>query len=149
MMGLMFIGGAPLSAAGGIKVTTFAVILVFLFSSLRNVERPSLFHRTISEKTIRNALTIFLLSFIYVLATTFILSLLNADTLFVKVLFEVISAFGTVGLSMDFTTEYGTITKIIIIIVMLSGKIGLLTLAPIFVNPKNRRYYYAKGQIHL
>ena len=149
MMGLMFIGGAPLSAAGGIKVTTFAVILVFLFSSLRNIERPSLFHRTISEKTIRNALTIFLLSFIYVLATTFILSLLNADTLFVKVLFEVISAFGTVGLSMDFTTEYGTITKVIIIIVMLSGKIGLLTLVPIFVNPKNRRYYYAKGQIHL
>ena len=149
MMALMFIGGAPLSAAGGIKVTTLAIIVVFLVSSLRNTPYPTLFHKSVSDKLIRLALSTALLSGIYVIVMTFILSILNPHAPFLSLMFEVVSAFGTVGLSMDFTTEYQGATKAIIITIMLAGKLGLLTIAHAFISTKTTNYHYAKGHIHL
>lgn len=78
-----------------------------------------------------------------------IASMLNPHTPYITVLFEVISAFGTVGLSMNFTTDYHTATKIIIIVTMLIGKIGILTFVQLFITEKKTLFYYAKGNVHL
>ena len=65
-------------------------------------------------------------------------------------MFEVISAFGTVGLTMDLTSEYNGLTELIIVIVMLFGKVGLLTMARAFIPPRSpRKYHYSKGHIHI
>lgn len=149
MMVLMFIGGAPFSAAGGIKVTTFIVMIMFVYSTLRNEDHTTIFSRTIKPKTIAKAIAVTTVSFIFVLTVTFIVSLLNETTPFMKVIFEVVSAFGTVGLSMNFTSEYGTLTKIIIIIVMICGKLGVVTVLALFIPSKKRFYQYAKGNIYL
>ena len=74
---------------------------------------------------------------------------LNPHTSYTTVLFEVISAFGTVGLSMNFTTDYGTVTKIIIIVTMLIGKIGILTFVQLFISEKKQLFHYAKDNVQL
>lgn len=149
MMVLMFIGGAPFSAAGGIKVTTFMVLIMSVYSTLKNENSTVIFHRRIQPKAISKAIAITTVSGIFVLLITFIVSLLNETTPFIKVIFEVVSAFGTVGLSMDFTTEYHTVTKAIIIFVMICGKIGVATVLALFIPNKKRLYQYAKGNIYL
>lgn len=149
MMLLMFIGGAPISAAGGIKVTSLVLTLLFIISTLRNETHPSIFKRSISNRTLNMAVTITLCATIFVLSISLIVSLLNPHTPYMTVLFEVISAFGTVGLSMNFTMDYHTATKIIIIATMLIGKIGILTFVQLFVTEKKSLFYYAKGNVHL
>ncbi|WP_436951718.1 TrkH family potassium uptake protein [Staphylococcus shinii] len=149
MMLLMFIGGAPISAAGGIKVTSLVLTLLFIISTLRNEMHPSIFKRSISNRTLNMAVTITLCATIFVLSVSLIVSLLNPHTPYMTVLFEVISAFGTVGLSMNFTMDYHTATKIIIIATMLIGKIGILTFVQLFVTEKKSLFYYAKDNVHL
>ena len=135
MMLFMFIGGAPISSAGGIKVTSLVLTLLFIKSTLRNESH--------------SAITITLLATIFVLSISFIVSVLNPHTSYTTVLFEVISAFGTVGLSMNFTTDYGTVTKIIIIVTMLIGKIGILTFVQLFISEKKQLFHYAKDNVQL
>ncbi|MFW2687604.1 potassium transporter TrkG, partial [Staphylococcus aureus] len=127
LMLLMFIGGAPLSAAGGIKITTFAVAFIFVLNYIRKENNVSVFNKEISDKHIKLSIVTINISFLFISIITFILSIINPNISLIKLLFEVVSAFGTVGLSMNLTTEYHGITKIIIIFVMLCGKVGLLT----------------------
>lgn len=149
MMLLMFIGGAPISAAGGIKVTSLVLTLLFITNTLKNETHPSIFKRSISNRTLNIAVTITLCATIFVLSVSLIVSMLNPHTPYTTVLFEVISAFGTVGLSMNFTLDYHTATKIIIIATMLIGKIGILTFVQLFITEKKSLFYYAKGNVHL
>lgn len=149
MMVLMFIGGAPFSAAGGIKVTTFIVLIMFVYSALRNENHTVVFHRTIKPRVIGRAVAVTTVSGIFVLLVTFVVSILNENTPFIKVIFEVVSAFDTVGLTMDFTNEYHAATKAIIILVMICGKIGVITVLALFIPDKKRLYQYAKGNIYL
>ena len=136
LMLLMFIGGAPLSAAGGIKITTFAVAFIFVLNYIRKENNVSVFNKEISDKHIKLSIVTINISFLFISIITFILSIINPNISLIKLLFEVVSAFGTVGLSMNLTTEYHGITKIIIIFVMLCGKVGLLTLLRTFIPPK-------------
>ena len=76
------------------------------------------------------------ISIIFIFAITFLLTIINPSIPLVKILFEVISAFGTVGLTMDLTSEYNGLTELIIVIVMLFGKVGLLTMARAFIPTK-------------
>ncbi|HDF1084525.1 TPA: TrkH family potassium uptake protein [Staphylococcus aureus] len=150
LMLLMFIGGAPLSAAGGIKITTFAVAFIFVLNYIRKENNVSVFNKEISDKYIKLSIVTINISFLFISIITFILSIINPNISLIKLLFEVVSAFGTVGLSMNLTTEYHGITKIIIIFVMLCGKVGLLTLLRTFIPPKSpKNYRYTKGQIYL
>ena len=149
MMLFMFIGGAPISSAGGIKVTSLVLTLLFIKSTLRNESHPAIFKKSIPERTLKIAVTITLLATIFVLSISFIVSVLNPHTSYTTVLFEVISAFGTVGLSMNFTTDYGTVTKIIIIVTMLIGKIGILTFVQLFIGEKKQLFHYAKDNVQL
>ncbi|BAW91763.1 TrkH family potassium uptake protein [Staphylococcus capitis] len=150
LMALMFIGGAPLSAAGGIKVTTLAIVFIFVLNAIRKENTVSLFNREISDKYIKLSIVTINISIIFIFVITFLLTIINPSIPLVKILFEVISAFGTVGLTMDLTSEYHGLTELIIVIVMLFGKVGLLTMARAFIPPRSpRKYHYPKGHIHI
>lgn len=149
-MALMFIGGAPLSAAGGIKVTTFALVFMFVLNNIRKENTTSLFKRKIPNKYINLSITTIFISIVFIVSTTFLLTVINPHMSLIKILFEVVSAFGTVGLTMDLTSEYYGITKLIIIIVMLFGKIGLLTILRSLIPPmKPKNFHYTKGHVHI
>lgn len=147
---LMFIGGAPLSAAGGVKVTTFAIIVIFVLNTLRKEHSISLFNKEIFDKYIKMSIVIINISIAFIFFMTFIISMINPTISFIKILFEVVSAFGTVGLSMNLTPEYHGITKLLIVIVMLCGKVGLLTIARAIIPQKEpKNYHFPKAHIHL
>ena len=80
----------------------------------------------------------------FVIIVSFIVSYLNSAISYTKVLFEVISAFGTVGLSMNFTTFYDSPTKIVIVLTMLIGKIGILTFLQLFITEKIKNFIMLK-----
>lgn len=149
MIFLMFIGAAPVSSAGGIKVTTFILILVFLWQNIRNYEYPNIFKRTIQFHQISKALSIALLSFILVIIVSLTMNLFQPDIAYHKQLFEVTSAFGTVGLSTGITFDLNTCSKSLIIIVMIVGKIGIITLLALLTQRDTSNYRFADGKVHL
>ena len=125
---LMFIGASPSSTGGGIKTTTFGLLILYTWSSLTGKEGVHLFKRSISSHIIAKAVTVIFLSFTLVITMTILLSYIEGED-FIKILFEVVSAFGTVGLSTGITSSLSITGKIIIIITMFAGKIGPLGLA--------------------
>ena len=150
LMALMFIGGAPLSAAGGIKVTTFAIVFMFVLNAIRKENNVCLFNREISDKSIKLSIVTINISITFIFIVTLLLTIINPNISLIKILFEVVSAFGTVGLTMNLTSEYHGLTELIIVIVMLFGKVGLLTIARAFIPPKEpQKFRYPKGQIHI
>lgn len=128
MIVLMFIGASPSSTGGGVKTTTFGLLILFVWSSLKGKEEIQIFKRRISQSIILKAFTVITLSLGLVIIMTILLSYIEGED-FIKVLFEVVSAFGTVGLSTDITSSLSISGKIIIIITMFAGRIGPLGLA--------------------
>jgi trk system potassium uptake protein TrkH len=128
LLGLMFIGGASGSTAGGIKVTTWAVLLLAVLASARGEERVNAFEREIAWPIVHRALSVALLSVAVVFAVTILVSA-TTDADFVRVVFEGVSAFGTVGLSTGITPDLSTPSRLFIIVVMFIGRVGPLTLA--------------------
>lgn len=126
---LMFIGGAPGSTAGGIKVSTLAVLFAVVSSNIKGRDEIELCKRTIPKEVGQKALAIITLSFLTILSGTFLLLLLKEAGSFLEILFEVTSAFGTVGLSAGLTPKLSFLGKIIIIALMFVGRLGPLTLA--------------------
>ncbi|MDZ7838974.1 MAG: potassium transporter TrkG [Actinomycetota bacterium] len=125
---LMFIGASPGSTGGGIKTTTFAVVTAGSLSTLRGREQVTLFKRRIPNHLIRRALTITLSVIVLVIFSTIGILILEKCTL-VEAIFEVISAFGTVGLSTGITSSLSAGSKIILILCMFIGRIGISTLS--------------------
>ncbi len=144
---LMFIGAAPGSTGGGIKITTFAILVTAVYVKLRGREDIVLFRNRIAKGNVYKAITMTLLSLMLVVIATMLLSVTeNAD--FLSVLFEAVSAFGTSGITMGLTTELTSIGKVLVIILMFVGRIGPLTLA-YALKPKNSKelYRYPEGNI--
>ncbi len=129
MMFLMFIGASPGSTGGGIKTTTFSVILRSAISTIKGRKNVEIVKHTISSNTISKAYSIALFSISLIFISTFILSITEPDKSFLSLLFEEISAFGTVGLSAGITSSLSLAGKSIIILTMYIGRIGTLTLA--------------------
>ncbi len=127
VMGLMFVGGAPGSCAGGIKTTTAAVIGAALRGELRG-EEPRLFGRALTSETVRAAIAVAALSLPIALSCLLVLSL-SEDQAFEDLAFESISAFGTVGLSTGITAQLSPLGKLAVIATMFCGRIGPLTIA--------------------
>ncbi|MBU1036055.1 TrkH family potassium uptake protein, partial [bacterium] len=125
---LMFIGASPSSTGGGIKTTTFGLLILYVWSSLKGKEEIQILKRRISQDIIPKVLTVITLSLGLVITMTILLSYVEREN-FIKVLFEVVSAFGTVGLSTGITSSLSIAGKIIIIITMFTGRIGPLGLA--------------------
>ena len=153
---LMFIGGAPGSTAGGIKITTFGVMVTMALSRIRGGQDTQLFNRRVPEKTVSEALGIAALAMTVVVVFTFLLvavetgtsSFLNARGEFVRLFFETVSAFGTVGLSAGSTPELSTAGRLLITALMFIGRLGPLTMAVAVSTRAQRRHYrYVEEQI--
>ncbi len=129
MIFLMFIGASPGSTGGGIKTTTFSVIIRSAISTIKGRKNVEIVKHTISSDTISKAYSIALFSISLIFISTFALSVSEPDKNFLSLIFEEISAFGTVGLSTGLTSSLSFAGKSIIILTMYIGRIGTLTLA--------------------
>jgi len=123
---LMFIGAGPASTAGGIKVTTFAVLGFVLWSEVRGNTDMNVFRRRLPSNLIRQALTIALLAIGLVVGATLVLMSVE-DFPLTPALFEITSAFGTVGLSTGITGTIGASGHVLLVLVMLAGRVGPVT----------------------
>ncbi|MCD9023981.1 TrkH family potassium uptake protein [Cohnella silvisoli] len=144
---LMFIGASPGSTGGGIKTTTFTALVGAVIAMVRGKEDVVLFKYRLAQERVYKALTVTLFAFGLVILATMILST-TEDHHFLMILFEVTSAFGTVGLTMGLTTQLTLAGKIIIILMMFIGRLGPLTLT-YALGPKQGRLMYrnAEGKI--
>ena len=132
---LMFIGGSPGSTAGGIKTTTLVVLVLLAVATLKNRQEMNIFHRRLSEETIRKASTVFLINLLLACVSVLALSALNPFSLD-DVLFEVFSAIGTVGMTTGITRDLTIASRYIIIILMYCGRIGSMSFALSFMEKK-------------
>ncbi|WP_430482878.1 TrkH family potassium uptake protein [Rossellomorea marisflavi] len=144
---LMFIGAGSASTGGGIKLTTFLMILLAVGAFLREKKDIKIFRRSIDQTIILKSLAISTLSVLLVFSALFVLTISEKGADFQTLLFEVVSAFGTVGLSMNFSPELSTVGKWIIIFVMFAGKMGPLTLAYSLSRPGKEKIRYPKEDI--
>ena len=139
---LMFIGGGSASTAGGIKVTTFGLLAFVIWAEMRGEAHVHVGRRRIPEANQRQALAIALMSIGLVMAGTMVLLGMTEYPLD-RVLFEVTSAFGTVGLSTGITAELGRAAHLMLVALMFIGRIGPLTLASaLALRERDRRYEY-------
>jgi trk system potassium uptake protein TrkH len=138
MIMLMFIGASPGSTGGGIKTTSFALLLLMIWNRLKGQDQVNVFNRTIpAEILTRTIAIIFASAFSIILITSLLLLIGGVGNLppvesrhfFVEYLFETVSAFGTVGLSMGITPNLSSGQKLAIILMMFAGRVGPLTLA--------------------
>ena len=130
-MALMFIGGASGSPAGGIKVNTFSLLLASIVSTARGLPDTIAYGRRVASDLIARALSVALLSVAIVVGTGFLL-LVVSDASFVKLLFEAVSALGTVGLTTGITPDFHGPAQFILIAAMFAGRLGPLTLVLAF-----------------
>ena len=128
---LMFVGASPGSTGGGIKTTTLFALLQATRSAATG-RMPTAFRRTVAGEVVQKAFIVTLLSAFVVCGGTFILCLLEPDLTFLQLLFEATSAFGTVGLSTGITPQLQPASKLIVILIMYTGRIGPLTVASLW-----------------
>lgn len=135
MLILMFIGGSPGSTAGGIKTTTIAVLVISALTVSRNDDTAEAFKKRIDDNTVRRASAVFVL---YILAFLIAVTVLGViEPLGLKeIVFEVISALGTVGLSLGVTPSLGSLAKVIIAFLMFMGRVGGLSLMLVLSEKK-------------
>ncbi|MFC5528540.1 TrkH family potassium uptake protein [Cohnella yongneupensis] len=144
---LMFIGSSPGSTGGGIKTTTFAVLVGAVLAMIRGKDDVVLFRLRLAQERVYKAVTVTLFCIGIVMLGTMILCT-TEDAAFLKILFEATSAFGTVGLSMGLTGELTTPGKLTIIVLMFIGRLGPLTLTYALAPKLERaRYRHAEGKI--
>lgn len=149
-MFLMWIGASPLSTGGGIKTTTFTLACKSIFNTLKGKKNVEIFKRQIPNENIRRAYAIILLSILWTSLATLLVSITVPGSQITQVLFEVISAISTVGLSLDFTTQLTTAGKIIICLTMFAGRVGLITLLTSMVHRQStQNYLYAEDNVIL
>ena len=129
MMLMMFVGGSPGSTAGGIKTTTFAVLIIFVYSTMTNKSEANAFNRRFDSKTIKKACSVFLINFIFIIISSFIIFNDQPHLPMQDTFFEIFSALGTVGISTGITRVLSMTSKITIILLMYCGRVGSLTLA--------------------
>ncbi|TYR81296.1 Ktr system potassium transporter B [Priestia megaterium] len=148
MILLMFVGAGSASTGGGIKLTTFVVIIFAVLSFLRGREDSVLFQRRLNPIYVFKALAISMISVMFVFFATFVLNIFESERIpFIQIMFEVVSAFGTVGLSMGATPELSYFGRIIIIFIMFLGKLGPLTLMFSLAKPKREAIRYPNEDI--
>lgn len=144
---LMFIGASPSSVGGGIRTTTFAVIVLLIFSFSKGQKNIKVFRREIHEEDIIKSVVVCFLAILICFISLVILTQTEPFSL-MELLFEVCSAFGTTGLSMGITPELSMIGKIVIISLMFIGRIGILSFIFIFhKETQELSYHYPKERI--
>lgn len=125
---LMFIGASPGGTGGGVKTTTIAVIVASVISVVKGSDDTEIFDRRIENNIIKKALAIFTVALLLVLIASFTITVLQPNIRFIDVLFEVTSAFGTVGLGVGVSDHLHVVGKLILCFIMYVGRLGPLTL---------------------
>jgi potassium uptake TrkH family protein len=137
---LMFVGGASAGTAGGIKVTTFAVLFFVIYAEVRGEGAVNIFHRRLHGDVQRQALTVVLLSVAAVVAST-IVFMVSTDISLDRSLFEVTSAFATVGLTTGITADIPAAQQVLLVVLMFIGRLGPITVASaLALRPRVRMY---------
>lgn len=126
---LMFIGGSPGSTAGGIKTTTLVIIIFTIISAIKGKEDTELYKKRIAKDLVLRAFIIAILGLLLVVTVTMILTVTEKGASLEYIIYEVVSGFGTVGLTLGLTPSLTIIGKILLAITMYSGRVGLLTIA--------------------
>ena len=131
MIILMFIGACSGSTGGGIKVSTFTVILFGMFSVMRGKKDITIGKRRIDQGTLSQALAVFVAYLVLTITATLLINAIEPDAVaaFDAVMFETVSAIGTVGLTMALTPSLGIASELILIVLMYLGRVGILTFA--------------------
>ncbi len=153
---LMFIGACPGSTGGGLRTTTFAVLLCSAWSRLKGHPKTTVARRSISEPVVQRAMVLFILSVSTVILAHTILMMVGPNipfyetrSQFLAYLFETISGLGTVGLSVGITTNLDTLGKLVVIFIMFIGRVGLLSVLSVLmgVTARPRPYYYVEEDV--
>ena len=143
---LMFIGGGSASTAGGIKVTTFALLAVVLFAEFRGEPSVTVFDRRVPDRVCRQALTVALVSVAVVVTATLVLVEMTSAPLDM-VVFEVISSFATVGLSSGLLVQLPESGQVLLALLMFLGRLGPITLgAALALRERSRLYEFPEGR---
>lgn len=138
---LMFIGASSGSTGGGIKTSTFGALISAVWAMIRGKEDIQLFERRLPKEIIYRSLTIASIALALVVSVTMILSITESAE-FLAVLFEVTSAFATVGLSMGLTTKLTIFGKLVIMLTMFAGRLGPLTIAFALAQKQQKELYH-------
>ena len=133
---LMFIGGSPGSTAGGIKTTTIVVLVLAMWSNLRKTHGCNVYGRRLEDSAIAKASTVFLINLGLVLIATISICAIQAMPI-TDVMFEVTSAMGTVGMSTGITRELTSVSRVILVLLMYTGRIGSMSFALTFAERKH------------
>ena len=154
----MVIGGAPGGTAGGIKVTTIAVLIIYAYCILRDKQNTIIFNKKIPQKTIDDAFLITIIAALYIVFAVTLVALIEDDKTrgFLGIVFEICSAFSTTGLSvgdggvLSLASTFSNPSKLLIILLMLSGRVGVLIFSfAIFTKQKRKKFQYPEGRIML
>ncbi len=143
---LMFIGASPGSTGGGIKTTTFFVLLSGIYSAATNKSEKA-FRYAIPKDLFRKSAIITLLALGVVISGTWLMMVMDPHVPMIDALFEITSAFGTVGLSTGITTSLSVGSKLLSIAIMYIGRLGPLTIATLWYFSKGERISYPEGNI--
>ena len=147
MIALMMIGASPGSTGGGIKTTSFSIIILSFLNTLKSSKKLVLSGRTIDESVILKSFALFFLAFMIIFLFLFAILFIEKGS-FLNLLFETVSAFGTVGYSLGLTPLLSNIGKVLIMILMFIGRIGPLSLAFALSRSKSEvKYSYPKENI--
>ncbi len=125
----MFIGGSPGSTAGGVKTTTFAMVVLLIINESKGQKNVNIWNYTLPVNLVRNAVVIFLIFLATFIGGTGLLALLNPKVDFIVLMFESVSAITTVGMSARLTPTLDVLSRFILIILMFVGRIGPITMA--------------------
>ncbi|MEO0102714.1 MAG: TrkH family potassium uptake protein [candidate division WOR-3 bacterium] len=157
VMILMFIGASPGGTGGGIKTTTFFVSLLYPFAFLRNSLPGRVFKHRLKPIVTEKGIAVFMLSLFLIIFSGFLITLLEQGKDFVRIIFEIFSAFGTVGLSIgskvrgDVSASYdfSLWAKFIIVLVMFCGRVGVINILRLVIKEKRRHFEYPEEEISI
>lgn len=146
LMVLMYIGGASSSPSGGIRLTTFAVLLAKMKAIIKSEEDTVIGKKAISEEAVNNSILIAIGFMVLIIVSTILLALTQTVSLEI-ILLEVVSAVTTTGISLGLTSHLTVLSKIVIIILMLVGRIGIFTLIYFVFNFEKTKSRYLKEDL--
>ena len=134
---LMWIGAAPMSTGGGIKVTTFVIALKNIWANLVGNDRVVIAHRQLTRENVNRAHSIIIL----IILAVFVIVILEPKATLTQAVFEIVSALGTVGLTLDLTPHLCVASKMIVALTMFVGRVGLITLLACFIRHQEVKLY--------
>ena len=148
MSALMFIGASPSSVGGGIRTTTFAIVILFLIAFSRGQSEIQIFNREIHVIDVFRSFAVLIFAIIMVLGAAMVLFITESRATMMEVIFEITSAFGTCGMSLGITGDLTAFGKMVIMVLMFVGRVGLISfLYSIGGSAQKKKYHYPKERI--